>query len=132
MCIRDSDDTIVFLLYVLDGAASQSYGLQVAKLAGVPDVVIGNAKKQLAALELKDQQLHSAQAQSTEVISQEVNSELVNKPAENEQNRGFSHYQNDLFNAEPTELERELKRIDPDDLTPRDALNALYALRKLL
>jgi len=128
----EHDDTIVFLHNVLDGAASQSYGLQVAKLAGVPDVVISNAKKQLAELELKDQQLHSAQAQQTEVVSHSLDSAPVNSLPTNNQGQEFNHYQNDLFNAEPTELERELKRIDPDDLTPRDALNALYALRKLL
>jgi DNA mismatch repair protein MutS len=128
----EHDDTIVFLHNVLDGAASQSYGLQVAKLAGVPDVVINNAKKQLAALELKDQQLHNVYAQQTEALTPTPSSVPNDTLSTNKHDISTSHYQNDLFNAEPTELELALKGIDPDDLTPRDALNALYALRKLL
>ncbi|MFT6265904.1 MAG: DNA mismatch repair protein MutS, partial [Oleiphilaceae bacterium] len=128
----EHDDTIVFLHNVLDGAASQSYGLQVAKLAGVPDVVINNAKKQLAALELKDQQLHNVYAQQTEALTPTPSSVPNDTLSTNKHDISTSHYQNDLFNAEPTELELALKGINPDDLTPRDALNALYALRKLL
>ncbi len=120
----EHNDTIVFLHNVLDGAASQSYGLQVAKLAGVPEAVISNAKKQLAELELKDQQLHNSPTQANDT------KEPVSTPSS--RNNNFSHFQNDLFGAEPTELEIKLKQIEPDELSPREALDALYALRKLL
>ena len=123
----EHDDTIVFLHNVLEGAASQSYGLQVAKLAGVPDSVIGNAKKQLAALELKDQQLHNSAEQINETQSATSNASTTMADE-----RSFNHYQNDLFCSEPTEIELKLKQIEPDDLSPREALDALYALRKLL
>jgi len=120
----EHNDTIVFLHNVLDGAASQSYGLQVAKLAGVPETVIINAKKQLAELELKEQQLHNSPTQANDT------KEPVSTPSS--RNNNFSHFQNDLFGAEPTELEIKLKQIEPDELSPREALDALYALRKLL
>ena len=97
---------IVFLHSVNEGAASQSYGLQVAALAGVPNEVIRNAKKQLRALEQ-----HSA--------------------AQNPQG--------DLFAAvpeipEPQEhpLLNALRDVQPDELSPKAALEKLYQLKKLL
>ncbi len=97
--------SIVFLHSVNEGAASQSYGLQVAALAGVPNDVIRAAKKQLRKLEQ-----HSA--------------------AQNPQG--------DLFNTIPDAPEPEehpalksLREIKPDELSPRDALEMLYQLKKL-
>ena len=123
----EHDDTIVFLHNVLEGAASKSYGLQVAKLAGVPDSVISDAKKQLAALELKDQQLHNSEKKISG-----VQNTVSTADSQTDKEQSFKHYQNDLFSSEPTELELKLKQIEPDDLSPREALDALYALRKLL
>ncbi|MGV8892250.1 MAG: DNA mismatch repair protein MutS [Burkholderiaceae bacterium] len=107
-------DTIVFLHAVEDGPASQSYGLQVAQLAGVPPTVIRAARRHLATLEA-----HSVLASP----------------------------QLDLFAAaraiepEPPEVEPEpaarnavtdaLAEIEPDALTPREALDALYHLKQL-
>ncbi len=98
--------TIVFLHAVNEGAASQSYGLQVAALAGVPNEVIRNAKKQLRALE---------------------------------QNSAAQNPQGDLFAAVPDAPEPEehpvvgaLRDVQPDELSPKAALEKLYALKKLL
>jgi DNA mismatch repair protein MutS len=100
-------DRIVFLHHVEEGPASRSYGLQVAALAGVPGAVTNAAKRYLA-------QLESAALE-----------------------RGG---QADLFSAgaapaepEPEEdtLREELAKINPDDLSPRDALELLYRLKKL-
>jgi DNA mismatch repair protein MutS len=99
-------DTIVFLHAVEEGPADRSYGLQVAALAGVPKPVIRQAKKYLEMLEQQSLQ------------------------------RGG---QNDLFfttKKEETEpeidaLREALQAINPDELTPREALELLYRLKKL-
>ncbi|MDR2195422.1 MAG: DNA mismatch repair protein MutS [Gallionellaceae bacterium] len=96
--------TIVFLHSVKEGAASQSYGLQVAALAGVPQSVIRSAKKQLTQLE------QQSAAQSP---------------------------QGDLFAAvpEPQEespLEAAMREVQPDEMSPKEALEVLYRLRKMV
>lgn len=105
----EHDDTIIFLHNVLDGAASQSYGLQVAKLAGVPDQVIQQAKIQLAHLEAKDT--------STDTPPRQV--------------QELSAFQADMFNQEPSPLETALKKIDADNLTPKMALDLIYELKAI-
>jgi DNA mismatch repair protein MutS len=98
--------SIVFLHAVKEGPASQSYGLEVAKLAGVPGTVIANAREKLRALE------ESAVSQA-----------------------GGEPLQPDLFHrrAPPREsaILGELARIDPDVLSPREALEFLYRLIEL-
>ena len=99
----EHDDTIVFLHSVKKGAASRSYGLQVAALAGIPSKVLQNAKKTLAILE------------------------------QNNNNTEPVPVQTSFFNSMPEEsaVEKELKQINPDELTPRQALDLLYHLKKL-
>ncbi|GAB5605887.1 DNA mismatch repair protein MutS [Sideroxyarcus sp. TK5] len=98
--------TIVFLHSVNEGAASQSYGLQVAALAGVPNSVIRNAKKQLVKLE---------------------------------QNSAAQNPQGDLFAAVPEAPEPEehplvsaLRDLQPDEMSPKEALERIYQLKKLV
>jgi len=101
-------DGIVFLHAVKEGPANRSYGLQVAQLAGVPREVIGHARRYLELLESQRDAGARAGAQK----------ELP------------------LFEPEAPapadELRSQLASLDPDELTPRDALEALYRLRKLL
>jgi DNA mismatch repair protein MutS len=99
-------DKIVFLHQVKQGAASQSYGLQVAKLAGVPNDVIDAAKIKLKQLEM-----------------------LKFEPFENSEQQ-----QADLFQqvSEVSEIERYLASVDPDELTPKQAQEKLYHLVALL
>jgi DNA mismatch repair protein MutS len=100
--------SIVFLHSVNEGAASQSYGLQVAALAGVPNDVIRAAKKQLLKLE---------------------------------QNSAAQNPQGDLFDRktvmepeEPDEhpLLQSLRDLQPDELSPKEALERLYQLKKMV
>jgi len=99
--------SIVFLHAVEEGAASQSYGLQVAALAGVPNNVIRNAKKQLVRLE-------------------------QNSAAQNPQGDLFDH-KSELEEEMPEEhpLVAALRELQPDDLSPKEALDKLYQLKKL-
>jgi DNA mismatch repair protein MutS len=100
-------DELVFLHAVREGPANQSYGLQVARLAGVPREVIDEARRYLAGLERRDHPANPAAAQQR----------LPLDPAPDP--------------AEAAAL-AELRRLDPDILSPRDAQTALYRLRELL
>jgi DNA mismatch repair protein MutS len=102
-------DHIVFLHSVEAGPASQSYGLQVAQLAGVPPAVIRAAKKRLSELETNNRP-RGPQA------------DLFQRPPAPADTAGASSQ---------TALD-ELRQADPDALTPRQALELLYRLRKLL
>ena len=102
----ESGADIVFLHHIEAGPASRSYGIAVAKLAGVPAAVVNHARHALNALE---QQQTDARAQV----------DLFAPPP-------------DLPAAEASLLEKSLATLDPDTLSPRDALDALYQLKKLL
>ena len=120
---REHNDTIVFMHSVQEGAASKSYGLAVAALAGVPKPVITMAKQRLAHLEelsAKTRNVNdSPQADLlfAEPISQ--NSAEISPLAE-------------VKLPEESPLEKALAKIEPDELTPRQALEALYQLKKIL
>ncbi len=107
-------ENIVFLHAVQPGPASQSYGLQVAQLAGIPQVVIRSARKHLADLEA-----HSLQTTPQfDLFSANLN------PPEPEPAMPAAHpAESPLLNA--------IDAIDPDAMTPREALQALYQLKDL-
>ncbi len=103
-------DSIVFLHAVQEGPASQSYGLQVAQLAGVPPSVIRAARRHLSMLE----------AQSADAGGQ-FDLFAAPPPVAEEP---------PLTNA-PSPALQALQDIDPDNLSPREALDALYQLKRL-
>lgn len=100
----EHQDRIVFLHHVRSGPANQSYGLAVAQLAGVPNAVIARAREHLKQLE--DSSLMQA------------------KQSNNDTQRPI---QNDLFATQPHHLLLELQDINPDELSPKQALDLLYA-----
>lgn len=120
---REHNDTIVFMHSVQEGAASKSYGLAVAALAGVPKPVITMAKQRLAHLEELSAQTRNvndspqADLLFAEPISQ--NSAEISPLAE-------------VKLPEESPLEKALAEIEPDELAPRQALEALYQLKKIL
>uniref|UniRef100_UPI0035B1BF53 DNA mismatch repair protein MutS n=1 Tax=Hylemonella sp. TaxID=2066020 RepID=UPI0035B1BF53 len=101
----ESGHDIVFLHEIQPGPASRSYGIQVARLAGMPAAVVNHARHALEALE------DSASQTQAQV-------DLFAPPPV-------------LESAGPSAVEAQLAEIDPDALSPRDALDALYALKKL-
>ncbi|KPP97929.1 DNA mismatch repair protein MutS [Marinobacter sp. HL-58] len=122
----EHDDTIVFLHNVHDGPASQSYGLQVAKLAGVPQDVIRNAREQLSHLEGSAAPANPAPG-STVAVSAEPERQKRTKQVSEPVMQG------DMFaSLEPSKVEETLAELDVDGLTPREALNRLYELKELL
>ena len=111
--VREWEGDIIFLHEVRKGAADRSYGVQVAKLAGIPQTVINRATEVLEKLENNDQ------GGKTQTLIDEL----------------------PLFNISPSNLvkpdttssvEMELKSIHPDELTPKDALSLIYKLKAFL
>ena len=101
----EHQDHIVFMHEVQEGPASQSYGLQVAQLAGVPEHVILRARQKLVQLE--------------------------EDTGQTEQRRQPPPVQDDLFVApKPHPALEQLKALEPDNLTPRQALELIYSLKK--
>src|SRR5699024_689970 len=118
----EHDDNIVFLHNVHEGPASQSYGLQVAKLAGVPQEVIRHAKEQLTFLESSVSPAEQSQ-RAAEYSSSAATAASHQHPV----------MQGDMFGSlEPSAVENVLKDLKLDELTPREALNQLYALQDML
>jgi DNA mismatch repair protein MutS len=108
----EHQDGIVFLHAVADGPANRSYGLQVAKLAGVPGETIRQAKAYLARLD----RFSARNDEQADLFGADAH---VAAPAASDSSR-------------TEELAERLRALDPDALSPREALDALYALRKLL
>jgi DNA mismatch repair protein MutS len=101
----ESGADIVFLHHIEPGPASKSYGIAVAKLAGVPAAVVNHARHALNALETQ-------QSQSRAQV------DLFAAPPE-------------ALAAEQSAVDKALATLDPDKLSPREALDALYQLKKL-
>ncbi|WP_304526296.1 DNA mismatch repair protein MutS [Halomonas sp. I5-271120] len=114
-------DGIVFMHRVEDGPASQSYGLQVAQLAGVPQHVIARAREKLAVLE--QQEIDQGQRQTPLADpAADIGSSAPPSAA--------APRQDDLFASTPHPLLDELAGLDVDGLSPRQALELLYAWRE--
>lgn len=120
---REHNDTIVFMHSVQEGAASKSYGLAVAALAGVPKPVITMAKQRLAHLE-------ELSAQTRNVNDSPQADLLFAEPIS--QNSAEISLLAEVKLPEESPLEKALAEIEPDELTPRQALEALYQLKKIL
>lgn len=108
----EHNNTIAFMHAVQDGAASKSYGLAVAALAGVPQSVIKLAKQKLHQLEKLSAQNGDQQIQHLRALNQ---------------------HQGELaFESEPDALREAIEQLDPDELSPKQALTYLYQLKKML
>jgi DNA mismatch repair protein MutS len=123
IAVKEKGDDIVFLRKIIKGGADRSYGIQVAKLAGVPDIVIDRAKE--IANQLSDND-----------ITQKVQSIAVDNKAEKKKPKHYDDVdlgQMSLFDTVSDEdVLRELKELDISNLTPLDALNTLYRFQNKL
>lgn len=139
---REHNDTIAFMHSVQEGAASKSYGLAVAALAGVPKQVIQLAKQRLAHLEEISHQTKQANEhpQADLLFAADFSDDLQKNDDKHlclnvgfaNGSEGTSVASNIRPLAEESDLEKALKAIQPDELTPKQALDALYQLKKLL
>ena len=123
IAVKEQGDNIVFLRKIIKGGADKSYGIQVAKLAGVPDSVIERAKELVE--ELTDADIT---ARAKEIAALGV-------PAKKKQAKldEVDMAQMSLFDTvKDDDILKELKELDISNLTPIDALNTLYKLQNKL
>lgn len=106
---KEHNDTIAFMHSVQEGAANKSYGIAVAQLAGVPRPVIQLAKQKL-------KQLEKLSLQNSQINDYQTELDFNPEPE---------------FDANSEAILQQLAQIDPDDLTPKQALAMLYQLKKL-
>ncbi|QXM06044.1 DNA mismatch repair protein MutS [Crassaminicella indica] len=116
--VKEMNDDIIFLRRIIRGSADQSYGIQVAKLAGVRDEVIHRAKKILIQLEEND-------------LNHKTIKDKVEKDTVQEEIAVVCEDQISLFNNNNQMIVEELRKIDILDITPMEAMNYLYKLVKI-
>ena len=124
IAVREQGDDIIFLRKIIRGGADKSYGIQVARLAGVPDSVIDRAKEIASWLEETDV---TDKAKNLQVRTSAKKKEVVREavPAEKQMS---------LFDIYPADhpVLKELAGLDVSNMTPIQALNTLYELQKRL
>ena len=113
MRVKEWDGEVIFLHEVGPGAADRSYGIQVARLAGLPPAVVARAKDVLATLEDADRK-----NPAHKLIDDLPLFQMAVRREEKASNKG------------PSKVEEALAALDLDDMTPRQALDALYTLKK--
>ena len=124
IAVREQGDDIIFLRKIIRGGADKSYGIQVARLAGVPDSVIDRDKEIASWLEETDV---TDKAKNLQVRTSAKKKEVVREavPAEKQMS---------LFDIYPADhpVLKELAELDVSNMTPIQALNTLYELQKRL
>ncbi|MBP5858725.1 DNA mismatch repair protein MutS [Marivibrio halodurans] len=117
MRVKEFDGRVVFLHEVAAGAADRSYGIHVAKLAGLPPAVVDRAEEVLHALEAGEQS-----GAVTRLVDDLPLFRAAGQPAQPARAEAKG----------PSEAEQALAALNPDDLSPREALETLYRLKGLL
>ena len=112
--VREWHDAIVFLHKVKSGAADRSYGIQVAKLAGLPDAVVDRAREVLATLERSEARKNARNGGLDELPLFAVSRTVTAAPAPG-----------------PSPVEMAVDDLEPDELSPRAALDTIYRLKAL-
>jgi DNA mismatch repair protein MutS len=117
IAVKEKGDDIVFLRKIVKGGADKSYGIQVAKLAGLPEMVVERAKEIVGELAAND-------------ITETVRNLHVEKEKKKEHLDEVDLRQISLFDTISDEdIIKELREVDISNLTPLDALNKLYELQ---
>lgn len=115
VAVKEKGDHIVWMRRIMPGGTDKSYGIQVAKLAGVPDAVLVRARQVLVALESSSKpDKGNTRADFEQLLNQQT-----------------KRLQLTLFETEPNPLIEELRTLDLGTLSPIEALNVLYRLQKL-
>ena len=110
--VKEKGDEVIFLRKIIPGGADESYGIYVAKLAGVAKPVIHRAKEILKYLENVDLAKKTIQEKRKKITTEEI--------------------QVDMFNYKMAEVSKILEKTNLDELTPKDALEVLYRLKEKL
>lgn len=113
MRVKEWDGDVIFLHEVAQGTADRSYGIQVAKLAGLPETVVHRARSVLEQLESQNRESSAGTLIDDLPLFSAAQQTVTSKP------------------STTSRLQEELDRIQPDELTPRQALEALYRLKAI-
>lgn len=121
IAVKEFHDNIVFLRRLVKGGTNKSYGIQVARLAGVPDKVIASAKQILARVE--------------QTAGSELPSPLPDPPAPKPRKKGKQKnrkddHQLELFDTQEQSIKKMLEKIDISSMTPLEAINLLNDLKQ--
>ena len=126
IAVKEQGDDIVFLRKILKGGADKSYGIQVAKLAGVPDIIIDRAKE--IAEQLGDNDI----TEKVQMISADEKSGGKTKKTSTHMDE-VDLAQMSLFDTvTDADVVKELMEIEVNSMSPLDALNTLYRLQNKL
>ncbi|MDV5114244.1 DNA mismatch repair protein MutS [Clostridium perfringens] len=154
VAVKEVDNNIIFLRKIIEGGADQSYGIEVAKLAGIPDEVINRAKEILENLEMEsskdnlDLALKEVNASKEDIEEAsittsyevkealvekdkiEIKEEVISKASEAKTHKEDDQIQLDFSAIGKDNLIKELSEVDILSLNPMEAMNRLYALVK--
>ncbi len=121
IAVKEKGDDIVFLRKIIRGGADKSYGIQVARLAGVPESVLKRAR------ELVDQLIDADITVKVKSIAENTQAQL-NEPQKQEHYHQMSFFDNSVSD----EVADQIRAMDLSNMTPMEALNTLYELQKQL
>lgn len=150
VAVKEVDNNIIFLRKIIEGGADQSYGIEVAKLAGIPDEVINRAKEILETLEMESskdnldlalkevnaskEEMKEASYEVKETLVEEdkieIKEEVISKSSEAKTHKEDDQIQLDFSAIGKDNLIKELSEVDILSLNPMEAMNRLYALVK--
>ena len=119
LSVKEKGDDIVFLRKIVKGGADKSYGIQVAKLAGVPDLVINRAKEIVEELSEEDITTRVSEIATKDKVSKKKPKVKKYDEVDIAQMSLFDTVQDD-------DIIKELSELDISNMTPMDALNTLY------
>jgi DNA mismatch repair protein MutS len=118
IAVKEFNDNIVFLRQLVKGGTNKSYGIQVARLAGIPHEIIEDAKQVMAAIERSDENQWPVKPVSP-------------KPASGKRKKkNSSHGQLELFSTGETDILGLLKQVDIARMTPLEGLNFLHEIKQ--
>ncbi|WP_349403799.1 DNA mismatch repair protein MutS [Clostridium perfringens] len=154
VAVKEVDNNIIFLRKIIEGGADQSYGIEVAKLAGIPDEVINRAKEILETLEMESskdnldlalkevntskEEMKEASIEASYEVKEtlveedkiEIKEEVISKASEAKTHKEDDQIQLDFSAIGKDNLIKELSEVDILSLNPMEAMNRLYALVK--
>ncbi|MDK0708730.1 DNA mismatch repair protein MutS [Clostridium perfringens] len=154
VAVKEVDNNIIFLRKIIEGGADQSYGIEVAKLAGIPDEVINRAKEILEKLEMESskdnldlalkevnvskEDIEEASIKASYEVKEtlveedkiEFKEEIISKSSEAKTHKEDDQIQLDFSAIGKDNLIKELSEVDILSLNPMEAMNRLYALVK--
>ena len=142
VAVKEVDNNIIFLRKIIEGGADQSYGIEVAKLAGIPDEVINRAKEILETLEevnaskeeMKEASITTSYEVKETLVEEdkiEIKEEIISKSSDAKTHKKEDdQIQLDFSAIGKDNLIKELSEVDILSLNPMEAMNRLYALVK--